>query len=370
MRSFRREHARLLKVLVVGLGAIGQRHVRNLRALLGDDVDILAYRVRRLPHLVTPNLETVPGSSVEAEYNVRVLARLEDALAERPGMAFICNPTSLHVPVALMCVRAGCDLFIEKPVSHDLAGVPELIDEATRHGRIVMVGYQLRFHPCVRALQQLIDARSFGSILSVRAVVGEYLPGWHPYEDYRELYAARADLGGGVILSQIHEFDYLYALFGVPRRLFAIGGHLSQLEIDVEDVASTLMEFVVDGHILPVHLQQDYLQRPPSRSCELLGSHGKVLMDLASVSLTGYDVDGVASTRQSWDQWGRNDAYLNELRHFLDCVQTRRRPVVDLIDGIASLRMALAAKESMATGSMIELGDSQGFTLGRAATAS
>ena len=90
------------------------------------------------------------------------------------------------------------------------------------------------------------------------------MPGWHPYEDYRALYAARADLGGGVVLSQIHEFDYLYALFGLPRRLFAIGGHLSHLEIDVEDVASTLMEFNVDGHILPVHLQQDYLQRPAS----------------------------------------------------------------------------------------------------------
>lgn len=359
----------MLKILVVGLGAIGQRHVRNLRALLGNEADILAYRVRRLPHVVTPSLETVPDSRVETEYNIRVFPRLEEALAERPAMAFICNPTSLHVPVALMCVRAGCDLFIEKPVSNGLAGLPELMGEVQRHGRIVMVGYQLRFHPCFRALEPLVGERCFGSLLSVRAVVGEYLPGWHPYEDYRALYAARAELGGGVILSQIHEFDYLYALFGVPRRLFAIGGHLSHLEIDVEDVASTLMEFNADGRILPVHLQQDYLQRPASRSCEVLGSRGRVLMDLPSVSLTRYDGDGVMESR-SWDTWNRNDAYQDELRHFLDCVQTRRRPLVDLVDGIASLRMALAARESMATGRVIELEGSEGFARGRAGSAS
>jgi predicted dehydrogenase len=360
----------LLKVLVVGLGAIGQRHVRNLRALLGSEVEILAYRVRRLPHVVTPSLETVPDSSVETEYNIRVYARLEEALAERPAMAFICNPTSLHVPAALTCVRAGCDLFIEKPVSNDLAGLSALLDEVQMQGRIAMVGYQLRFHPCFRALDQLVGERSLGSLLSVRAVVGEYLPGWHPYEDYRALYAARADLGGGVILSQIHEFDYLYALFGLPRRLFAIGGHLSHLEIDVEDLASTLMEFNVDGRILPVHLLQDYLQRPASRSCEVLGSRGRVLMDLPSLSLTRYDGDGVAGESRKWDKWTRNEAYQDELQHFLDCVQTRRKPLVDLVDGIASLRMALAAKESIATGGVIELEGSEGWALGRAGNAS
>jgi predicted dehydrogenase len=350
----------VLKILVVGLGAIGQRHVRNLRAILGSEVDILAYRVRGLPHVVTPSLDVVPGRSVEAEYDIRVFARLEDALAEKPAIAFICNPTSLHVPVALICVRAGCDLFIEKPVSHDLAGLPELIDEVEKHRRIVMVGYQLRFHPCLRALEQLVGERSCGSPISVRAVVGEYLPGWHPYEDYRAMYAARADLGGGVVLTQIHEFDYLYALFGLPRRLFAIGGHLSQLEVDVEDVASTLMEFNIDGHILPVHLQQDYLQRPSSRSCEVLGSRGKVLMDLPAVSLTRHDGDGAVVDTRNWASWNRNEAYQDELHHLLDCVQTRRKPLVDLADGIASLRMALAAKASMATGRVIELEGSAG----------
>jgi predicted dehydrogenase len=345
----------LLKILVVGLGAIGQRHVRNLRAQFGDEVTILAYRVRRLQHVVTPSLQTVPDSNVEKTYDVRVFERLEHALEERPGIAFICNPTSLHVSVALKCVRAGCDLFMEKPVSHDLVGLVELMAEVQRQRRIVMVGYQLRFHPCVKALTGIVRERRIGSVLSVRAVVGEYLPGWHPYEDYRAMYAARADLGGGVILTQIHEFDYLYALFGMPRRLFTIGGHLSQLEIDVEDVASTLMEFIVDGQVVPVHLQQDYVQRPTGRSSELVGTRGKVVMDLPSVSLTLYGPAGEVAESHSWPDWNRNEAFQEELAHFVDCVTTRRKPVVDLADGIASLRMALAARESMATGRLIDL---------------
>src|SRR5207237_1658210 len=176
---------------IIGLGGVGQRHVRNLRALLGNDVELLAYRVRRLSHIVTPTLDVDRIRDVETEYDIHVFARLEEALARRPAVAFICNPTSLHVQTALMCARAGCDLFIEKPISNDFAGVPELLQDVQRLGRIVMVGYQLRFHPCFVALQRLLREGDIGSPFSVRAVVGEYLPGWHRYQHYRSMYAAR-----------------------------------------------------------------------------------------------------------------------------------------------------------------------------------
>src|SRR5215831_4847106 len=214
----------------------------------------------------------------------------------------------------------------------------------SRRRRVVMVGYQLRFHPCFLALQRAVRERSLGDLLAVRSHVGEYLPGWQPYEDYRQMYASRADLGGGVLVTQIHEFDYLYALFGVPRRLFALGGHWSHLEIDVEDAASTLMEFQLGGRPLPVHLQQDYIQRPPSRGCEIVGDRGKILMDLPSLSVTRYDQEGKVAETARWENFDRNQLFLDELRHFLDCVETRRKPVADLRDGIWGLRMALAAR--------------------------
>jgi predicted dehydrogenase len=358
-----------MKILMVGLGGIGQRHVRNLRALMGQPAEILAWRVRRLSRVVTPTLQSDESRDVEQEYGIRVFDTLESALAEQPQIAFICNPTSLHVPAALACARAGCDLFLEKPVSHNLDGLARLLSAVEERRRVAMVGYQLRFHPCFLALQRTVRDGSLGGLLAARATVGEYLPGWHPYEDYRQTYASRADLGGGAILTQIHEFDYLYALFGVPRRLFSLGGHWSDLEIDVEDVASTLMEFRFAERPIAVHLQQDYVQRPPSRGCEIVGDRGKLAMDLAALSVTRYDRDGKVAQTERWEGFDRNQLFLDELRHFLECVETRQKPVVDLRDGISSLRMALAAKESIATGRVIDLGAELGTDIAAIAEA-
>jgi predicted dehydrogenase len=344
-----------MKILMAGLGGIGQRHLRNLRALLGDDAEILAYRVRKRSQVITPTLQVDAARDVEREYGLRVFGELELALAEKPDIAFICNPSSLHIPVALACVRAGCDLFIEKPLSGDLAGLPELQRMVEEQARIVMVGYQLRFHPCFLRLQEIVRSGVLGNLLGVRATVGEYLPGWHRYEDYRQGYAARADLGGGVILSQIHEFDYLYALFGKAKRLFSLGGHWSNLEIDVEDAASTLMQCEFSGRPLPVHLQQDYLQRPPSRQCEVIGDAGKAILDFPTLSVTLYGAEGALVDCFTCKQLDRNQLFMHEIQHFLDCVKARSKPVVDLHEGLWSLRLALATKESIATGRVVEL---------------
>jgi predicted dehydrogenase len=344
-----------MKILIVGLGGIGQRHLRNLRALLGDDVDILAYRVRKLSQVITPTLQIDKDRDVEREYHLHVFGDLESALAEKPDIAFICNPSSLHVPAALACVRAGCDLFVEKPLSDGLAGLPELQVLAEKQARIVMVGYQLRFHPCFLRLQEIVRSGVLGNLLGVRAAIGEYLPGWHRYEDYRQMYAARADLGGGVILSQIHEFDYLCSLFGKAKRLFSIGGRWSNLEVDVEDVASTLMECEFAGRPLPVHLQQDYLQRPAQRQCEVIGDTGKAILDFPTFSVTLYGTEGTVADRFTCEQLDRNQLFIDELQHFLACVKTRSKPVVDLGEGMWSLKLALAAKESIATGRVVEL---------------
>jgi predicted dehydrogenase len=123
-------------------------------------------------------------------------------------------------------------------VSDTLDGVDALVDTVERRGLVAAVGCQLRFHPCLLRLRALLAGGAVGRIVAVRVAVGEYLPGWHPYEDYRGGYAARRDLGGGVVLTLVHELDYVYWLFGLPRRLWAVGGHLSRLELDVEDTAS------------------------------------------------------------------------------------------------------------------------------------
>jgi predicted dehydrogenase len=344
-----------MKVLMIGLGGIGQRHTRNLRTLYGDTVEISAYRVRRQTHVVTPKMEADSNRSVETEYSISAFSSLEAALAHNPDMAFVCNPSSLHIPVALACVRSGCDLFIEKPLSDSLEGTAELIRETEQRKAIVMVGYQLRFHPCLRQLAETVRSGNLGNLLAVRATIGEYLPNWHPYEDYRQMYASRADLGGGVILSQIHEFDYLYSLFGVPMRIYALGGKWSDLEIDVEDTASILMECTVAGRSLPIHLHQDYLQSPPSRQCEVIGDRGRAIMDLHALTVTVFTRGNPTPDVHRYETFERNQLFLDQVKHYMECVRSRTRPIVDLHDGLQSLRMAIAAKRSIATGQPVDI---------------
>jgi predicted dehydrogenase len=344
-----------MKFLIIGLGGIGQRHLRNLRALLGKEVEISGQDLRPNPPVLTDQLQIDPGSSLQEAYNLPLFLDLEQALAQKPDVVFVCNPSSLHIPAAIRAAQAGCHLFIEKPLSNNLNQLDELFDLVESRSLKAVVGYQMRFHPCLRRLRELVLERKVGRILSVRAEVGEYMPGWHTYEDYRQIYAARQDLGGGVILSQIHELDYLYWLFGLPRSIYTVGGHLSNLDIDVEDTADTLMECELDGRPVPVTLHQDYLQRPLSRFCEVIGESGKIRMDLRELKVDVFDDKGKQVKASSYEGFQRNQLFLDELKSFLGCLEGKETQIVGLRAGAQSLRMALAAKESLAEGKVVKL---------------
>ncbi|MBA2271754.1 MAG: Gfo/Idh/MocA family oxidoreductase [Chthoniobacterales bacterium] len=342
------------RFLFAGLGGVGQRHLRNLRTLLGEEAELLAYRTRRDAPVLTDEMGVESGGDLESKYRLRVFTDLSEALAERPEAVIISNPTSLHLPVARAAAEAGCHLFIEKPVAHEMDGVPELIEIIERKQLVSFVGYQWRFHPCLAAVRKVLEEGVIGRVVAVRARFGEYLPGWHPYEDYRQSYAARRELGGGVLLTQIHDFDYLGWLFDWPRRVFCVGGKLSNLEIDVEDTASTLMECELDGRTVPIHLLQDYLTRPGERGCEIVGETGKIHANLAEGILRVWTDGGRLAAEERFDMIERNQIFLEELRHFLGCLQGAETSRVTAREGARSLQVALAARESLSTGRVVD----------------
>ncbi len=341
----------VLRVLFVGLGGIGQRHLRNLRLLCGERLEVSAYRTRGEQLVLDDTLGVVAGESLDQKYGMQVYTDLERALATHPEIVFVTNPTSLHLPVALAAAEAGAHLFIEKPLAHTLEGVVELERILRQKGKFGFVAYQWRFHLAFQTLERLMAERVIGEVVSAQVEVGEYLPAFHPYEDYRRMYASRADLGGGVTLSQIHEIDTLTALFGTPERLVSMGGHLSNLEIDVDDVSDTLLEYRRgDGGRLIVNLHQDFLQRPKSRGMKLVGQRGSLHWSLSEGILCHKDAKGTAV--RSWDFTGvpRNQPYLAELEYFLDAVGRGEAPVPDVQDGALSLSVALSILESHRSG--------------------
>jgi predicted dehydrogenase len=345
-----------VRILFCGLGGIGQRHLRNLRALLGDQLEAHAYRVRGNRQRLLDNLTVVSDSDLETHYQLVTHTDLGEALANGPAAVFICNPSSLHTTVALAAAREGAHIFIEKPVSDSLEGLDELLSIVESKNLVCYVGYNFRFHPGLCLLKEWIDARRFGNILTSRLEIGEYLPNWHKYEDYRQMYAARAELGGGVILSQIHEMDLICWFFGMPRTIHCRGGKLSDLDINVEDTASSLMQYSGPHGRFPIALHQDFLQRPPARTLKVVGDRAIGEIDLIQNTLKICDQQTETLDVTQFPEFTRNDMFLQQSAHFLQCITSKSTaPKVDLRVGIQSLRLALAARESLVKGVEIEL---------------
>lgn len=343
-----------MKALFCGLGSIGQRHLRNLIALTGGNVEILAYRSGQGSTPVLNSDMTVRAAydELEALYNIRSYTDLREALAEKPDITFITNPNTLHLPVAIEVARAGSHLFIEKPVAHELDDVDTLVKLVDENNLVVFVAYQFRFHPGLKFIKSLLEGGKLGNLVHAHIVNGEYLPGWHPYEDYRQTHPARKVLGGGSLRIQTHEIDSAMWLFGMPRSVFAMGGHLSDLEVDVEDSVSILLDCE-----FPVHIHLDYLQKPPQRVCEVIGDRGKVRYDYYGNSVTFYDREASIVQTFNFAGFDRNQMFLDELTHFLDCVKSGTESIIGLQQGIESLKISLAADHSLHTGQLVRFHD-------------
>lgn len=335
-----------MKVLFIGLGGIGQRHLRNLLSIKGQKFEIYAWRVKKNNKEITNFLSLDKSSNFEKKYKIKVFNDLKIALKIKPNITFICNPSSMHIKPAIMAVKSGSHVFIEKPLSNTLEGIKELIRESERRKKIVYVGFQLRFNPVINKLKEIIDSKKIGNILGVRAEVAEYMPGFHRYEDYKNSYASRKILGGGVILTQIHELDYLQWIFGKPRKVFVLGGKYSKLRINVEDCASILIESRLKNKDIPISLYMDYLQKDPRRTCYVYGTKGRIEANLRTLSLKIIK-DSNSIKKFTWKNFDRNKQFLEQLKHFLNVINNKEKPLVDIKEGLKSLKIALAAKKSI-----------------------
>lgn len=319
-----------MKFLIAGLGSIGRRHLRNLQALGEQDIILLRSNKSTLPD------DDLVGLPIETD--------LDAALAHKPDAVIISNPTAFHLEAAIPAAQAGCHILLEKPISHTWERIDELQVAVEQGNGQVLVGFQYRFHPGLRRVAKLLAEGAIGSPISVRAHWGEYLPDWHPWEDYRKSYSARAKMGGGVILTLCHPLDYLRWLIGDVESLWASTARSGELEIDVEDTAEIGMKFT-NGVIGSIHL--DYLQRPAAHYLEIIGGQGTLRWDNEDGVVKLYQVEvGHWETFLPPDGFERNQLYLTEMQHFIQVVSGEAEPVCNLLDGIAALRLALGVLDS------------------------
>jgi predicted dehydrogenase len=326
-----------MKFLIAGYGSIGRRHLRNLLAL--GERDILLLRSRR---------STLPEDEIEA---FPVVTDLRAALDQRPDAVIVSNPTALHLEVAIPAARAGCAILLEKPVSHSFEQIDEFC-AAVRQGRAqVLVGFQFRFHPTLRRAARLLADGVIGQPQAARAHWGEYLPGWHPWEDFRQGYAARPDLGGGVILTLCHPFDYLRMLLGEVAALSAFTSR-GGLDLPVDETAEIGLRFR-SGALGSVHL--NYLQQPAAHTLEIVGTQGTLRWNNADGALAVFSsepggAEAAWQTEQPPEGFERNEMFLDEMRNFLAVARGESAPACTLDDGIRALEIALLARQAAQDG--------------------
>ncbi len=317
-----------MKILFVGLGSIGQRHLRNLQHLGSFEYVALRATNRPLPD----EFSQLP---------MKVVTRVEDAVAEQPDVAFLCAPAVVQQAVLEPLVHeTGCHFLIEKPIAPAMDGLAGLVRVLEDQQRKSIVGYNLRFHPVSAVVREALRLGSLGRVCSVRASVGQYLPDWHPNEDYRKGYSANRSLGGGVMLDLIHEIDLLYSWFGKPQAVKAIAGTVSTLDIDTEDTAAVVCRFA--GGIVGC-IQLDYVQRVPARNGAIVGDAATLSYDFMK-SECRIERPGADAVVHAFPDFVRNEMYVDEIAHLLDAIGTGGACSPSLREGMEVLEIALRAK--------------------------
>lgn len=320
-------------VAVVGTGSIGRRHLANFRELGCRVIGVSEHRR-------TTSIDLDGGP-------IPCMPSLAHALAQGVDAVVVANPTSMHRATASEAIAAGASVYLEKPAATSGTECAELAAEARRAGVVVAVGHQLRFHPLVAGIAELLGSGVLGRILAVEANWGEHLADYHPEEDYRTSYAARRELGGGVLLTQIHLPDLLTVLFGPFRSVLAHGGHRSDLEVDVEDAVSFLARAEDET---PVYAHLDYCQRPKRSFLGITGTLGRAEVDLQAQTLTF--LSGTPGSTPSLQNLPveRNELFLATAADFLRSACTARPPRCDLVQATQVLDLVDSIRASMATG--------------------
>ena len=323
------------RVLLVSLGSIGARHLRNLRRLCPTT---------RIAVLRRPGANADEARVAGAD---EVLYSLNDALAFKPDAAIVASPAPFHVKVAEALTRASVPLLIEKPLANDPGLAAALVRLCRENSVTLAVGYNLRFLPSLRAAREQVEQGAIGEVFSVRAEVGQYLPDWRRGTDYRQGVTAQAKLGGGVMLELSHEIDYLLWMFGMPAKVTAVGGRSGQLDIDVEDIVELTMQYEQPWRLISVHL--DMLQRRPYRRCRIAGTQGSVEWD-ALADAVHLDIlqEDAPRLLQGVNLTDKNDMYIDELRDFLAAAAAGTQPACTGEDGLNVLAVIDAARRSLA----------------------
>ena len=321
------------KVLVIGTGSIGERHAKNLHSL-GKEVSLF-------------DLDQNKANLLSKNEGFVVVPNIDVTTLKQFGTIFVCTPSHLHIEPAKISLQAGCHLFIEKPIAVKSSNELKEIDYLAEKSKLTtLIGCNMRFHPSIQKLKNILDSKSLGKIYSVHVYAGQFLPFWRKV-DYQQTYSAKAAFGGGMLLEGIHELDYICWLFGKVEEIYASTTKISDLKIDAEDLAEVIIKFK-NGIIGHIHL--DCLQKQKRRGYEVIGEHQTITWESIGnapeksiVRIFGSQNEEIEVIESIIDP---NSMYVDELRYFFDCIENNTETINNIHNAISVLQLVEAAKLS------------------------
>lgn len=282
-----------MKIIFFGLGSIGQRHAKIL--LENYPYDLYAYR---------SGTNEAPN-----QLGIEELHSWDEVKTLKPEVAFITNPTSLHIETAIRCAELGCKLFIEKPIDKSTEGLNKLIKVIDEKSLVTYVAYNLRFHPVIKKIKEYLKQKK---PLYVRVVCTSFLPSWRPNTEHLKSYSANKDMGGGVILDLSHEIDYVDYLFGGIKKISGNFAKIGNVTVDAEDCADML---VVSGGI-PVNIHLDFLSQLRQRYIQIDFEGLTVVGDLINAEIKEYEGETIKNNIRL--EYERGQEYKEQLEYFFD----------------------------------------------------
>ncbi len=337
-----------MKFLVIGLGSMGKRRIRNLKHLTAGEIIGFDLRADR-------------RDEAAGLHGIEVFGELERAFDAGPQAVVISTPPNLHMGIARLALERGMHFFSEAGTS--LEGMKEAAALAASKRLVAAPSCTMRFHPSVRKLKELLDGGAIGRVLAFTHHCGQYLPDWHPSEDYRKFYVSRRETGACREIVPF-ELTWLNWLVGdEAAQVSALKAKLSDLDCDIDDAYQVLLQYRGGalGHVLV-----DVLARAPVRHCRLVGELGTLEWSITEKQVRCYDsrtgkwaVHAEPSTRveAGYSEMSAEEMYIDEMRAFAAAVNGGRPWPNPMQDDIRTLELLLAAEQSAERGNRVTLGN-------------
>jgi len=317
-----------MKIGIVGLGSIGQRHARSLLKL--GNMDIYALRTQK------GTLTNLPDDL----RSIKEIFDQDEFYAIDLDGIIISNPTSLHIKTMKKALEKKIPIFVEKPLANNISEIKELKDYDLSK---VLVGFNLRYDDLINTVKNYLDSGKLGKIYKAHLYCGQYLPLWHPYADYRNEYYARKELGGGVLRTLSHEIDIMHYLFGVPKEIVGVVEKISSLEIDVDDNAYLICR-LKNNTLIAIEI--DYLNPKGIREGTVFGSKGILQYTYTTPQVTFTSNKGSTTILYKKEKTDWDKIYQQEMKDFIECILNGKKPKSTVNDGIQVMKIIEKAELS------------------------